>query len=168
MRVPAAPRPLGWIPWTTLVLSIAGLAVATYLTYEHFTTSTTLACPDTGVVNCVKVTTSEYSHLLGIPVALLGLAFFAAMTVLSIPPLWRTPSPWPARLRLTAVTVGVAFISYLIWAELFRINALCLWCTVIHALTLVLFTLVVLHQALYDAKATARALRVGDATEERA
>lgn len=146
-------KPLGWIPWTTLVLSVAGLAVAAYLTYEHFTASTTLACPDTGVVNCVKVTTSEYSDLLGIPVAVLGLAFFTAMTVLSLPSLWRTPSPWPTRLRLTAVTVGVAFVCYLIWAELFRINAICLWCTVIHALTLLLFTLVVIRQALHDVPA---------------
>jgi uncharacterized membrane protein len=139
---------LGWIPWTTLVLSIAGLAVASYLTYEHFTAGTTLACPDTGVVNCVKVTTSEYSKLFGIPVALLGLGFFAAMTVLSLPPLWRTPSPWPGRLRLAAVVVGVVFVCYLIWAELFRIDAICLWCTVVHALTLLLFALVLIRQAL--------------------
>jgi uncharacterized membrane protein len=152
VRATNGPRPLGWIPWTTLVLSIAGLAVATYLTYEHFTVSTTLACPDTGVVNCVKVTTSEYSHLLGIPVALLGSAFFAAMTMLSLPPLWRSPSPWPTRFRLIAVTVGVAFICYLIWAELFRINALCLWCTAIHAVTFLLFTLTAIHRALYDAR----------------
>jgi uncharacterized membrane protein len=131
-----------------LLLSIAGLAVATYLTYEHFTGGSTLACPNTGVVNCVKVTSSEYSRVLGIPVALLGVGFFAGMTVLSLPPLWRTPSPWPGRLRLAAVIVGVAFVCYLIWAELFRIDAICLWCTVVHALTLLLFVLVVIHQAL--------------------
>jgi uncharacterized membrane protein len=140
--------PLGSLPWTTLLVSIAGLAVAAYLTYEHFTAGSTLACPDTGVVNCVKVTTSQYSDFLGIPVALLGLGFFAAMTVLSLPPLWRTESPWPGRVRLAAVVVGVIFVCYLIWAELFRIDAICLWCTVVHALTLVLFGLVVVRQAL--------------------
>jgi len=139
---------LGWIPWTTLALSIAGLAVASYLTYEHFTGGATLACPDTGVVNCVKVTSSQYSKVFGIPVALLGLCFFAGMTVLSLPPLWRTSSPWPGRLRLAAVIVGVVFVCYLIWAELFRIDAICLWCTVVHALTLVLFALVLIREAL--------------------
>jgi uncharacterized membrane protein len=139
---------LGWIPWTTLVLSIAGLAVASYLTYEHFTAGTTLACPNTGVVNCAKVTSSQYSKVFGIPVAVLGLAFFAAMTALSLPPMWRTSSPWPSRLRLTAVVVGVVFVCYLIWAELFQIDAICLWCTVVHALTLVLFALVIIRQAL--------------------
>ena len=140
--------PLGWIPWTALALSIAGLAVSSYLTYEHFTAGSTLACPDTGVVNCFKVTTSEYSKLIGIPVALLGLAFFVGMTALSLPPLWRTASPWPGRLRLAAVLVGVVFVCYLIWAELFRIDAICLWCTVVHALTLLLFALVLIREAL--------------------
>jgi uncharacterized membrane protein len=141
-------KSLGWLPWTTLVLSVAGVAVAAYLTYEHFTAGTTLACPDTGVVNCVKVTTSQYSKLFGIPVALLGLLFFVGMTALSLPPLWRTASPWPSRLRLAAVVIGVVFVCYLIWAELFQIDAICLWCTVVHALTIILFGLVVIRQAL--------------------
>ncbi|WP_433022675.1 vitamin K epoxide reductase family protein [Kribbella sp. CA-294648] len=148
MSETATRKPLGWLPWTTLVLSVAGVVVAAYLTYEHFTAGTTLACPNTGVVNCGKVISSEYSKLLGIPVALLGLGFFAAMTVLSLPPLWRTTSPWPSWLRLAAVAAGVVFVLYLIWAELFQIDAICLWCTVVHALTIVLFGLVVVRQAL--------------------
>lgn len=144
----SAAAPLGWLPWATLVVSIAGVAVAAYLTYEHFTAGTTLACPNTGVVNCVKVTSSSYSKLAGIPVAVLGLGFFLAMVVLSLPPLWRTASPWPSRARLAAVVVGVVFVCYLIWAELFQINAICLWCTVVHALTIILFGLVVIRQAL--------------------
>ncbi|MET9273457.1 vitamin K epoxide reductase family protein [Kribbella sp. NPDC003557] len=139
---------LGVLPWATLAVSVAGLAVAAYLTYEHFTAGSTLACPDTGVVNCAKVTSSQYSKLFGIPVALLGLAFFAGMTALSVPPLWRTSSRWPGRLRLAGVLTGVVFVCYLIWAELFRINAICLWCTVVHALTLVLFGLVIVRLAL--------------------
>ncbi|MEV6414211.1 vitamin K epoxide reductase family protein [Kribbella sp. NPDC051718] len=141
-------KSLGWLPWTILVLSVAGVAVAAYLTYEHYTAGTTLACPDTGVVNCMKVTSSQYSKLFGIPVALLGLLFFVGMTALSLPPLWRTASPWPSRLRLAAVVVGVVFVCYLIWAELFQIDAICLWCTVVHGLTIVLFGLVVIRQAL--------------------
>ena len=147
-RLTTERKPLGWLPWTTLVLSVAGVAVAAYLTYEHFTAGTTLACPNTGVVNCVKVTSSEYSKLLGIPVALLGLLFFVGMTALSLPPLWRTTSPWPSRLRLAGVVGGVVFVCYLIWAELFQIDAICLWCTVVHALTLILFGLIVVREAL--------------------
>jgi uncharacterized membrane protein len=70
------------------------------------------------------------------------------MTLLCAPPLWRPRSPWPGRARLAAATVGLLFVFYLVWAELFRINAICLWCTVVHALTLVLFAVVAVVQAL--------------------
>ncbi|MFI5730902.1 vitamin K epoxide reductase family protein [Kribbella sp. NPDC051587] len=136
------------IPWLTLAVSVVGVLVSAYLTYEHFTAGTTLACPETGVVNCFKVTSSQYSKLFGVPVALLGLLFFLGMLALSLPPLWRTASPWPGRLRLAGVVVGVVMVCYLIWAELFRINAICLWCTVVHALTLILFALIVIRVAL--------------------
>ncbi|TDD46221.1 vitamin K epoxide reductase family protein [Kribbella antibiotica] len=139
---------MGVIPWATLAVSALGVLVSAYLTYEHFTAGTTLACPETGVVNCFKVTSSQYSKLFGVPVALLGLLFFIGMVVLSLPALWRTASPWPSRARLAGVTVGVVFVLYLVWAELFRINAICLWCTVVHGLTLILFALVVIRVAL--------------------
>ena len=37
---------------------------------------------------------------------------------------------------------------YLVWAELFRIEAICLWCTGVHVVTLALFFVVVLDAAL--------------------
>jgi uncharacterized membrane protein len=131
-----------------LSVCIAGLLVSAYLTYEHFTASSTLACPNTGTINCAKVTTSEYSRLAGIPIAVLGLLFFAGMTLLCTPPLWRQRTPWPGRARLAAATMGLLFVFYLVWAELFRINAICLWCTVVHALTLALFAVLAVVQAL--------------------
>jgi hypothetical protein len=45
----AAAVPL-WQQVPTLVLSVGGLGVSLYLTVAHYTTSVTLACPDTGVV----------------------------------------------------------------------------------------------------------------------
>jgi uncharacterized membrane protein len=137
-----------WAPLTSTALCLVGLAVSVYLTVDHFSTSTTLACPNTGAINCVKVTTSSYSELLGVPVALLGLAFFLGLTPLCLPVAWRSASPWPARLRLAGLTLGVGFVVYLVWAELFRIDAICLWCTVVHGVTLLLFAVVVLDAAL--------------------
>jgi uncharacterized membrane protein len=42
---------------------------------------------------------------------------------------------------------GTALLR-LIWAELFRINAICLWCTAVHILTIALFTIVAIAHAL--------------------
>lgn len=140
-----APR---WARRGSLLLAVAGLAVSAYLTVEHYSSSTTLACPETGVVNCVKVTTSSYSTLAGVPVALLGLLFFAAMSILCAPVAWRAANPWVGRARLVGAVAGVVMVVYLVWAELFRIDAICLWCTVVHALAVALFAVLVLGAAL--------------------
>jgi uncharacterized membrane protein len=139
----AAAAPL-WQQVSTLVLSAGGLGVSLYLTVAHYTTSVTLACPDTGVVNCEKVTTSPQSMLFGVfPVATLGLVFYVAMVALTTPWAWR--APWPALrwARLGALAAGIAFVLYLVYTELFTLDAICLWCTSVHVITLLLFALVV-------------------------
>jgi uncharacterized membrane protein len=128
----------------TLALSLAGLGVSVYLTVAHYTTAVTLSCPETGLVNCQKVTTSAQSMVFGvIPVAVLGLAFFAAMVVLNSPRAWRSGWPGIRWARLGSLAAGMAFVLYLIYTELFTLDAICLWCTSIHVITLLLFVLVV-------------------------
>jgi uncharacterized membrane protein len=144
---PAPPLVPPWVPVTALALCIVGLAISAYLTYEHYSASATLACPETGKVNCLRVTTSTYSTLLGVPVALLGLLFFAAVTPLHLPQAWRARARWLSRLRLAASAAGVVFVVYLLWAELFRIDAICLWCTAVHVVAVALFAVVVLALA---------------------
>ena len=125
----------------TLALSEAGLAVAAYLTVEHFTASTTLACPTNATLDCFAVTTSEQSIFLGVPVAVLGLLYFVAMVGLTVPVAWRSGSLH--RVRLGAAIVGVVAVIYLIYAELFLVDRICLWCTAIHAITIALFAILV-------------------------
>jgi uncharacterized membrane protein len=137
----------GWVVLTTLAVSVLGLFDAAYLTFEHYSSSTTLACSDTGAINCLKVTTSSYSKVAGVPVALLGLLFFVAMTALCLPVVWRSANRNVRRLRLIAVTAGIVSVIYLVWVELFKVDAICLWCTGVHVLTFVLFALVVMEAA---------------------
>jgi uncharacterized membrane protein len=126
-----------------LVLSLGGLGVSLYLTIAHYTTATTLACPDTGVINCEKVTTSPQSVVFGIPVALLGLIFYLFMTGVNSPWAWRANLPPLRWVRLGSLIAGVVFVLYLIYTELFTLNAVCLWCTSVHIITILLFALIV-------------------------
>lgn len=126
----------------TLVLCLGGLAVSLYLTYEHYTGNRSLACSDTGVINCAKVTTSSSSRIFGIPVAVLGLAYFVPMLGLCLPWAWRSLEPRLHLVRTAFSAVGVAMIIYLLYAELFRVHAICLWCTSVHVMTFLLFVLV--------------------------
>ena len=136
-----------WVSLAALATVLAGLGISAYLTAAHYTTTLTLACPQTATVNCEKVTTSPQSIFLGTPVAVLGLAYFIAMLPLYTPPAWRAASPLPHRIRLLASLLGVGFVAYLVYAELFDINAICLWCTTVHILTVLLFALTALGTA---------------------
>ncbi|SDG36750.1 Uncharacterized membrane protein [Lentzea fradiae] len=130
----------GRVPTLSLLLSIAGLLTSAYLTYTHFDAGA-LVCSADSVIDCEKVTTSEQSELLGVPVAFLGLAFFAFLTVICLPFAWRVDAlRW---VRLGAVGIGVLMVVYLVAAELLIIGKICLWCTVVHVITLALAYLLV-------------------------
>ena len=133
---------LRWQPIATLALSIAGLGIATYLTVTHFD-KVALVCSDSGAINCAKVTTSPQSVIFGIPVAMLGLAFFIPMIALCLPVAWRTADRRIHLARLILTISGVGLIIYLITAELFIIKAICLWCSGVHLVTFILFVIVV-------------------------
>ena len=152
-RLPgAAPA---WVPYTTLVLSVLGLGVSVYLTVEHFLNGSSLACPETGVINCAKVTNSPQSEIFGIPLPILGLVFFAWMIVINSPPAWRSPRPEVRLVRLVSVIVGIATVIYLIYAELFLVGNICLECTSIHVITFALFV-ITLFTATGSGRATPR------------
>jgi uncharacterized membrane protein len=126
-----------------LTIIALGIAVTVDLTIAHYTTPATLVCPDTGIINCAKVTTSSYSEILGVPLAVLGLIYFLSVLPLHLPAAWRSRNPLIRRLRLAASIIGVLTIITLIYIELFRLNAICLYCTSVHFLTLLLFIVTV-------------------------
>ncbi len=140
-KPPLAPL---WARQSSFILSLSGLAVSTYLTIERLTTPKLLACPDTGIISCQRVTDSASSTVLGIPVAILGLLFFVAMALLTHPRAWADWRPWVRQARVGGVILGAVFVLYLIWAELFVVNAICLWCTVVHAVAIGLFAVILI------------------------
>jgi len=138
MRIPR------WQAVTSLVLAVLGLGVATYLTMTHYDTAVPLACPaGGGVIDCAKVTTSPQSVIFGIPVAVLGLAYFVPMIVLCLPAAWRSPHRLVHLARLALSVTGVGMVLYLVSTELFVIKSICLWCTSVHVLTFLIFVIVV-------------------------
>jgi uncharacterized membrane protein len=118
------------------------LGVSTYLTIAHYSGGITLACPNTGAINCEKVTTSPQSVIFGIPVAVLGLAFFAAMLLFNLPAVWRRRDYRIRLTRLGLAVSGVGFAIYLIYTELLTLHAICLWCTSAHILALLIFAVI--------------------------
>lgn len=134
--------PARWRPITALVLSLGGFGVSLYLTIAHFA-HVKLACSDTGLVNCERVTSSAQSYFLHVPVAFWGLLFFVAMVALNLPVAWRVADRRVHLLRLAMAVGGMCFVLYLVSAELLIIKNICLWCTSVHAITFLLFVLTV-------------------------
>lgn len=104
-----------------LALAIIGLGVATYLTIVHYA-GLNPAC--TAGESCVKVQTSVWSELDGVPVALLGLIGYVAIVATLLAP--DRESTRTATLGLTLI--GFGFSAYLTYRELFSIHAICEWC----------------------------------------
>jgi uncharacterized membrane protein len=133
--------------WASFVLAVAGLLDAAYLAYEHGSGSHSLACPESGHIDCAKVTTSSYSELHGIPVAYLGLAFFVVLVAVMVPRVWANQSPALRWGRVALVAGGLGFAIYLVWAELYQLDAICLYCTGVHVIAFLLFVVVLFAEA---------------------
>jgi uncharacterized membrane protein len=104
-----------------IALTLIGLGVASYLTYIHYA-GINPVCTAGG--SCLKVQTSIYSTLAGVPVALMGLIGYVAIMVSLLVPQNET-----TRFATVAFTVlGVGFSAYLTYRELFSIHAICEWC----------------------------------------
>jgi uncharacterized membrane protein len=136
-----------WVPATSLGLSLVAVALASYLTVTHYSDPTALACPDTGIVNCTLVTTSSWSVVFGVPLAVLGLGWAVVMTGLTVPWAWRATAAWVDGARVLLAGAGAAMVLYLVYVELFRIGAICLWCTAMHVTAVCLLGVVLAGRA---------------------
>jgi uncharacterized membrane protein len=149
---PAERGPAPWLQIATFVLALAGLGVSIYLTIAHFTESALAGCSESGLVNCTKVTTSPQSYVFGIPVAVLGLAFFVFAVVIMSPWAWLASRREIHLARIASLVVGIGFVLYLVYAELFTIGSICLYCTSVHVITFLLFVLTVFAAAAWGLK----------------
>ena len=104
-----------------LALTVVGLGVAIYLTIVHYA-GIKPAC--TAGQSCLKVQTSVWSKVDGVPVALLGLIGYVGILATLL-----APDRDETRLATLGLTlIGVGFSGYLTYRELFSIHAICEWC----------------------------------------
>jgi uncharacterized membrane protein len=149
-----------WFQVTTFVLAIIGLGISVYETYAHFNGSHLLGCSGNvhATFDCTAVITSSQSMVFGvIPVAILGLAYYLVAVPLFSPWGWRWKGysrlgltqrgiGW---LRLGSAIVGMGFVMYLIYAEVYQIGNICEYCTGVHIVTFLLFCMTLVAAALW-------------------
>ena len=105
-----------------LVLAVLGIGVTAFLTILHYG-RITVPCSTSGNP-CEVVQTSIYSHILGVPVALLGLIGYIGITASLL-----APDRDTVRLATLGLTLfGFAFSGYLTYREAFTLHEYCEWC----------------------------------------
>lgn len=94
---------------------------------RHYAKSATQFCDFSQQFSCDIVNRSEYSSIVGIPVAGIGVAGYAALFVLAT--FWRSRLGTPNRL-LGAALAGLAFALYLTYVEAYVLATWCILCLI--------------------------------------
>jgi uncharacterized membrane protein len=109
------------------VLAVLGLAISAYLAWT-FSTGGPMLC--VGTQGCETVRASRYSAILGVPLGIIGIAFYLALLAVALWKLVERPSSGDLpHLAVFGLAVsGAVFSAYLTYLELFVIGAVCSWC----------------------------------------
>jgi uncharacterized membrane protein len=136
----------GWrIPAALGTIGAAGVAISIYLTTVHYAKAP-LVCSASGVVNCERVLSSGYSSVLGVPISVGGIVWFAVLAALGLAALPRTPEPaWLQPAQVAWGFLGLLTAIYLVGVEVLALGVLCAWCTALHALILVALVLTIVR-----------------------
>ncbi|MFU8802330.1 MAG: thioredoxin domain-containing protein [Bradymonadaceae bacterium] len=128
------------------LFSACGALVASYLSYIHV--QGTIGekaggslCNVDGFINCDAAAQSSYATILGIPIALLGLAFYAAVLVIIVlsaskkdeskDKAWSAPA-----LATTLFGVSLLYSAFLLIVSLGVLESLCPFCAMLYVLNL--------------------------------
>lgn len=120
-------RPMQRLLYAVIILGVIGLGISGYLTYAHYNEAA-LVC---SIGGCETVQASRYSTIGPIPIAMLGVAMFAAVIGLAVVRLASraiVSHETAAMVAWGMLLTGILYYIYLTYVELFVLNAICQWC----------------------------------------
>ena len=104
------------------------------------------SCSINPILSCGSVMRTDQAEAFGFPNPIIGVAGFAVVTTIGIATLagasFRRWFWWGLQ---AGATFGVAFVHWLIFQTLYRIDALCPYCVVVWIVTITLFWYTTLH-----------------------
>ncbi len=107
------------------ILAVCGIAVSSVSLQHHYATSKTAYCDIGETFNCDIVNRSEYSSILGIPVAFIGMLGYAALAGMAT--VYRGRPETPA-LLFGGSAAGLVFALYLTYIEGRVLGVWCILC----------------------------------------
>ncbi|MGA2240169.1 MAG: vitamin K epoxide reductase family protein [Candidatus Bathyarchaeia archaeon] len=124
--------------WAMMASALVGLMDSAYLTYLSFSPPTSCPIGEFGIFSCNEVIYSQYAHVYGISVALLGLGWFViALGLILIA--WRN-----VRFIRGVVVwslLGAVGVAGFVYAEIFLLGSICPLCTIAHVAGLAILVL---------------------------
>ena len=132
------------VRWIVVVLALAATADAAYLTWTSMTHGVVAGCSGAGNAGCDEVLTSHWSRAAGLPVALGGLACYAAILGMSLASGSRSfnVNPWIGTVLATVAILAAASGLWFTLLQIFASCAYCYYCLGIHLCGLVIAALV--------------------------
>src|SRR5579859_5704287 len=129
-RSPLRGSQLAW-----LILSVAGIGISIYLTIVHYS-GAGLVCSTSGLINCERVLSSPYSLVpfTSLPITLPGMLWFLVSGALALTA-GRMPAHRQRQMYIAEVVwavLGLFSVFYLVFAEIVKVQAIYVWCTVVH------------------------------------
>lgn len=134
--------------WATALVAIAGMIAAWYLTDLHIQAEVgdTVGgglCDAHRSFDCQSAIDSEFSTLFGIPISLLGLAFYASILALAIfesPKIRMSSNPFrPAAIATVTFGLGVAYSIFLAIVSMVEVGSICPFCAMLYVVNIVGF-----------------------------
>jgi len=137
---PSSSKRSTYIYTAVAIVSLIGLADATYLTIEHVT-GQSVRC--TIIAGCSEVLSSRYAVIAGVPLAMIGAT--AYFTVFSLATLAAFGYRFAGSVLNSLVSLMVLVSLWLIYLQAFEIQSFCQYCLLSAAVTFVLAILLVLR-----------------------
>lgn len=127
--------------WLLAVFALLGLAASLTAAFVHYRLLTTpdyqSFCDINTTWSCASAYMSQYGSYLGVPVALLGVVFFTAVSLLLVADHRGSQSAMTLVALLSSV--GLAFTLYLAYATFFLLKAICIICLITYVAAIGLF-----------------------------
>ncbi len=134
-----------------LTFSLIGLFASSIVIYTYYylrelpPLCTSFKSPFPGItIDCERVLSSKYSDIGGVPLDLLAAIWFVINIILVL--LYDLGSGNAAAFAINALFywrfLGIIVVPYLIFVEVYLLNALCVYCTIMHVMIIIDFTVI--------------------------
>jgi uncharacterized membrane protein len=131
-----------YLVWAMIALALVGLIDSAYLAYLSLSPPTSCPVGEFSIFSCNEVIYSQYAHVYGISVAMLGLGWFILALGLILVA-WRN-----ARFIYGVVVwsvLGAVGVAGFVYTEVFLLGSICLLCTIAHVMGLAILALSVAY-----------------------